>query len=106
MRAIGNLILFVAVFALAAFGLGAISPRQRVPIVTPKLTWMEENADNYDVLFLGSSRTYRQIIPELFDQLMAEGGKTVRSFNLGVDGMRPPEDTYLLEQTLAQRNKP
>lgn len=106
MRAIGNFLLFIVAFALVAVALGAMSPRRKVAIVTPKLTWLETKCDDYDVLFLGSSRTYRQIIPELFDSLMAEAGKPVKSFNLGIDGMRPPEDTFVLEEALAKRSKP
>jgi hypothetical protein len=44
-------------------------------------------------------------MPEVFDAEMAAAGQPVRSFNVGVDGMRPPEDTYLLEQVLALRTK-
>jgi hypothetical protein len=33
-------------------------------------------------------------------------GQPTRSFNLGFDGMRPPEDSYVLETVLAHRTKP
>jgi hypothetical protein len=105
MTALRNIVLFLAAFALTCAGIGWQLPRQTVPIVTPKLSWYEGHADNYDVLFLGSSRTYRQIIPEVFDAEMAAHGEPVRAYNLGVDGMRPPEDTYLLEEALAARKK-
>jgi hypothetical protein len=77
-----------------------------VPSVQPKVAWLLEHGDDYDTFLLGSSRTYRQIIPELFDQLMAAGGRPTRTFNLGFDGMRPPEDSYVLETVLAQRRLP
>jgi hypothetical protein len=49
---------------------------------------------------------HHQIVPELFDRLMREAGIRVRSFNLGVDGIRPPEDAFLLEHALQSRHAP
>jgi hypothetical protein len=106
MSGVRNTIIFLIALSLTAAGIGVFAPKPRVAIVTPKLTWLAEHADEFDVFFLGSSRTYRQIIPELFDQWMADGGQPVRSFNLGIDGMRPPEDTYILEEVLKRRTKP
>lgn len=106
MRPLRNFLVFLVAFALVAAGIGLFAPQPRIAIVSPKLAWMKQHGDEFDVLFLGSSRTYRQIIPELFDQLMAEAGHPTRSFNLGIDGMRPPEDTYVLDQVLRHRSKP
>jgi hypothetical protein len=106
LRTLLNFIVFFAGLALTCAGIGRVLPGFQVAIVTPKLDWMQEHGDEYDVLFIGSSRTFRQIIPEIFDEEMAKAGFPVRSFNLGVDGMRPPEDTYLLEKTLSLRTKP
>jgi hypothetical protein len=106
MKALWNGVAFLLGLALAALGLQALAPAPRIAIVTPKLTYLDERGDDYDVLFLGSSRTYRQILPELFDRLMTEAGHPVRSFNLGIDGMRPPEDTFVLEHALKHRRKP
>ena len=106
MRATVNIAIFVTALALCFAALGMFTPPPRVEIVSPKLAYLADHADDFDVFFLGSSRTYRQIIPEVFDQLMAEGGHPVRSFNLGVEGMRPPEDTYVFEKALARRTTP
>lgn len=105
-RACVNLLCCLAGLAFAAAALARLNPAPRINIVTPKLSHLAAQADSYDVLFLGSSRTYRQILPEIFDHVMSEGGYPMRAFNLGVDGMRPPEDTYVLEKALALRNKP
>lgn len=70
------------------------------------MEWLALHGDEYDTLFLGSSRTYGHIIPSLFDQLMREKGMPTHSFNLGINGMRAPEDGYLLERVLAGRRKP
>lgn len=106
MKALLNLLIFTAALFATSTLIGSRQPPQPVPIVQPKLSWLAEHGEEYDTFYLGSSRTYRQIIPALFDSLMAEAGQPTRSFNLGVDGMRPPEDSYVLEQALKNRKKP
>ena len=77
-----------------------------VPTVKTKVDWLAQHGEEYDTLFIGSSRTFQHIIPKLFDQLMAEAGMPTHSFNLGINAMRPPEDTYLLETVLSKRRAP
>ena len=103
---ISRLVSFVASFVAASLLIGLDLRLPHLPVIEPKLTWLGGHVGEFDTLFLGSSRTYRQVIPELFDQLMADAGQPTRSFNFGVDGMRPPEDTYLLEKTLPLFKKP
>jgi hypothetical protein len=69
-----------------------------------KLLHYQEHKDEYDTLFFGTSRTYRGVMPKLFDQLNAEAGVPTKSFNFGIDGMFPPEDAYVTEHIL--RNPP
>src|SRR6185369_9557893 len=76
-----------------------------VPEAREKYAWLAGHADDYDTLFLGSSRVYRGIIPAVFDKLTAAAGVPTHSFNLGIDGMKPPEDAYVLERVLALRPK-
>ncbi len=106
MKRLLNIFALLAGFISAAAVLSAWTPERYVPAVTEKLTRYAAAGDEYDVLAIGSSRTYRQIIPQVFDQATAAAGKPARIFNLGIDGMRPPEDTYVLEKALALRRKP
>lgn len=71
-----------------------------------RIEWVASHHADYDTLFIGSSRTGRQVMPSLFDAAMAEAGRPTRSFNLGMPGMRPPEDSYVLERALAGRRAP
>ncbi len=77
-----------------------------VPIVRPKVEWLRQHSGDYDTLVIGSSRTYGAILPDLFDRTAAEAGAPTRLFNLGVNGMRPPEDTFLLETVLGRWKTP
>ena len=106
MRALLNIVAMVVGFIAVAAVLSKKTPPRYVPTVTEKLKRYASAGDDYDVLAIGSSRTYRQIIPKVFDAAMAAAGKPTRTFNLGIDGMRPPEDTYVLEKALALRRKP
>jgi len=105
-----RVLFLVAMFAVGLFGTAAVFssllPFPDVPGVTSKVEWLAQHGDEYDTLFLGTSRTNGHILPELFDRLMAEAGMPTHSFNLGINAMRAPEDTYVLEQALAHRRAP
>ena len=68
--------------------------------VAEKLDFFAKHKDEFDTLFLGSSRFYHAVSPEAFDQITRENGVPTRSFNFGIDGMNPPENFYVLEQIL------
>jgi hypothetical protein len=97
--------LLVGLFGLAAVLtaqlLEIFLPFPQVPQVGARLRYFAERKDNFDTVFIGSSRIRHQIIPELFDQETALRGLPTHSFNLGYSGMWPPESFYLLRRVLA-----
>ena len=97
-RALRNGVLFLAACAAGCALFGRIAPFPEVPGIFPKWSYFQRQRDSIDVLFLGSSRFYHQIIPAQFDAAVG-----VRSFNFGYDGMWPPESFYLLRQVLGLR---
>jgi hypothetical protein len=68
--------------------------------VAEKLEFFTRHKDEFDTLFLGSSRFYYAVSPEIFDNITRENGAPTRTFNFGIDGMRPPENFYVLDQIL------
>lgn len=68
--------------------------------VVEKLRFFEKHQDEFDTLFLGSSRFYYAVSPEIFDNVTRENGVPTRTFNFGIDGMNPPENFYVLDQIL------
>lgn len=68
--------------------------------VSQKLRFFAAHKDEFDALFIGSSRIYFQISPAIFDRVMRESGSPTHSFNFGIGGMYLPESAYLLEQLL------
>jgi len=97
-------------FASVAMGLGALLvtsfvyhallPPSLPEGVAEKLRFFAKHKDQFDTLFLGSSRFYYAISPKDFDQITRENGVPTRSFNFGIDGMNPPETFYVLDQIL------
>jgi hypothetical protein len=68
--------------------------------VAEKLNFFAKHKDEFDTLFVGSSRFYYALSPEGFDHVTRENGVPTRTFNFGIDGMNPPENFYVLDQIL------
>jgi len=90
---------FVALLATSAL-YHAFLPPSLPEGVVEKLRFFEKHKDEFDTLFLGSSRFYYAISPEAFDRVTRENGVPTRAFNFGIDGMNPPETFYVLDQIL------
>lgn len=97
-----------AVFSAICAALAALHGIDRyadVPAVGEKLSHLERSPERYDTLFVGSSYVYREFDPALFDAISEAAGDPVRSFNLGIPGMDPPETYWLLDRALALSNR-
>ena len=68
-----------------------------------KYKFYREHADDYNTLFLGTSRTYRHIAPQVVDANVSED-LNIKSFNLGMQAYSFPRPHLLLKHTL--ENKP
>lgn len=93
----------VVAFVATALCLHALLPFPEITGVSSKLRFYDAHKDQFDTVFIGTSRVYHQISPEIFDRTMAASGMPARSFNLGVSGMHPPESFLVLERFLALR---
>jgi hypothetical protein len=97
---------FVGVIAFAATCLVFVVtlPFPEVSAIAPKYRYFARNRDKFDVLFLGSSRVYHQVIPAEFDAAVEKlTGHRTHSFNAAYDAVWPPESYYYLRQILALR---
>lgn len=72
-----------------------------VQTVMPKLAFFTAHKDEFDTLFVGSSRIYHGISPRIFDAALARSGYSTRSFNFGVDAMGPPESLVMIRRLIA-----
>ncbi len=102
---LANVAAFGGSLLLSCLGIHRTLPIPEIPEVQAKLTYLKDHIDDYDTLFLGTSRIYRHVIPKLFDGLTTEREIPTKSFNAAADGMRPPEDSYVFDQILGYRPK-
>jgi hypothetical protein len=99
--ALTNSAICAAAFLITCLGLHAILPFPEIDGgVSQKFRFFAAHKDEFDTLFIGSSRIYFQISPAVFDRVTRETGLPTRSFNFGIGGMYLPESAYLLEQIL------
>lgn len=66
-----------------------------------KLIHVQTHRDLYNVIFIGSSRMERGVVAPLFDREMQRSGISVRSFNLGLAGMKAHEANALIRRVLS-----
>lgn len=100
-RALTNTGIGAAAFLITCVGLRVVLPFPEIDGgVSQKFRFFAAHKDEFDTLFIGSSRVYFQISPAIFDRVTRESGMPTRSFNFGIGGMYLPETGYLLEQIL------
>ena len=91
----------VTAFLMTCIGLRVVLPFPEIDGgVSQKFRFFAAHKDEFDTLFIGSSRVYFQISPAVFDRVTRESGLPTHSFNFGIGGMYLPETAYLLEQIL------
>ena len=99
--ALTNSAICAAAFLITCAGLHAVLPFPEIDGgVSQKFRFFAAHKDEFDTLFIGSSRIYFHISPAIFDRVTRESGLPTRSFNFGIGGMYLPESAYLLEQIL------
>ena len=104
LRAGAPVLAWVLGFALTAVLARVSLPPAELPsTVREKLTHLAAHGDEYDAIFVGSSRMQNHVMPSLFDPLVAAHGLPMKSFNAGVASMHTPEDGWLLDHLLARK---
>lgn len=68
-----------------------------------KLAFLEHHLEDYDVLFLGSSRVHNGFMPSVFDERMTELGEPVKSFCWGQSGQRQHDYDPIIDWLIGQR---
>ncbi len=97
-----NCIVALAAFAAACLVAGKFTA-PFVEEVTPKLDFFQQHKDEYDTLFVGSSRIFHGISPKVFDETLRAAGCESRSFNAAADGMGTPESVMWIHRLVALR---
>lgn len=99
-----NVGVFLAALVLVHCVTEAMLPTPTAGEVSEKLAYFVRHKDEFDAVFVGSSRVSAQIAPGVFDPVVAaQTGRPMRSFNFGVPSMYLPESLYVIDCILAQR---
>src|ERR1700722_18420156 len=84
-------------WGMVSWLLGAFfPPQENPPCVREKFAHLTTHRDDYDALFLGSSRIQNHVMCRVFDQLAGIPGLHANSFNARISSMHMPEDDYCL----------
>lgn len=91
-RALAAIGAFVLVFVGTTLAIDrAVEARpagsQAADIFTGKLAFLEEHLSDYEVVYVGSSRSRRAFKPGTFEARLARAGIEARAFNLGIPGL-------------------
>jgi hypothetical protein len=95
-----NSMIGVGAFILTCLVIHGLLSFPQIEGISEKLRFFAAHKNEFDTLFIGSSRIHFQISPAIFDRAMRESGSPTHSFNFGVGGMNLPESAYVLEQIL------
>lgn len=95
-RQLRNLLILVVGMFAASAAIHEFTPTPYLPDVTPKVTHLKENSETYDIVFVGSSRVFRQVSPRVFDQRLRIHDLDLSSFNAGVPAAKSVEVWHLL----------
>jgi hypothetical protein len=95
---------FLITCALLGRGLESRPELRLLPgsVEAEKMREFRLHQDEYDLVYVGTSRVHRGFDPAAFDARLAELGRPVRSFNFGLVGLGFLEQRYLVEWILAQ----
>jgi hypothetical protein len=102
-RAVLQLVIGALAFAATAGFIHCLLPLPEVGAASVKLRFLQKHRDDYDAIFIGSSRVFPGISPEAFDRVTGAAGFSHRSFNFGADGALPPQEFYIIERLLEMR---
>lgn len=91
-----------ACFGLALLLVSAASVwSQDVGRIDRKLNWCKAHKDDFDIIFVGSSRVFHGLSPRIFDQETRASGQHWRSFNLGMDKMGMAQSAAIIRELVA-----
>ena len=86
------------------FALDRWLPLPDVGEVSEKLAFFARHEDEFDAVFVGSSRVCGQIAPGVFDSEVGSATRQpMRSFNLGAPSMFLPESLFVIDRILAAK---
>ena len=91
---------------IGLFILNYVAPYPTPGHIESKMANYQSQRNNVDVVFVGSSRVFRSMNPQEFDKALQEKDIALRSYNLGIAGLRIDSLNALLNRYLRGHHKP
>lgn len=97
-----SLIFIIALTVICVF-CNAIFPYPNISNTNfiSEIQYFAQHKDEYNAIFIGPSTTQHGIVPNVFDKLMAEQNREIKSFNAGVGGATVAEIDFYVREILA-----
>src|ERR1044072_8106655 len=70
------------------------------PEAKAKLQFFRPRQNQFNTLFVGTSRIYHHVVCAMFDSLAAANGMNICSFNLGVPALPFPQSYLMIESAV------
>jgi len=103
-RSLSLVLLAAVVFLASVTALRALVPWPEHGALAARMKHFLAHADDYDLLFVGSSNVAHGFDPAVVDAELARRGHSLRSYNLAAEDMQPVEADFVLREV--QRRKP
>ncbi len=94
---------FVVCASAISFFYRQVSEPPYIEVLSEKFEDLAASGDQYDLIFLGTSETFRHVNPAVVDEELAACGLDIRTLNFGVPALQEPEFRYMVERLLAER---
>lgn len=97
-------VLHGAVALLACVSVGQLTAQVApmfVDQITPKAEFFARHKDEFDTLFVGTSRVFHGVSPKVFDETAREQGCPTHSFNAAADALASPESLSMVRRLVA-----
>ncbi|HMQ48412.1 MAG TPA: hypothetical protein PKA00_13330 [Saprospiraceae bacterium] len=92
-----NILLAIVVYSIRP---DAFYKHYEVCMLLQKQEALLKNPDRYNTIFIGSSKTFRQVDPVVFDSVITAS----TSFNLGQNGLKAPRNYDFINQLIQQKS--
>lgn len=101
-----GLVAFLLVGFVVSVWHRASAPMPDIAVMSEKLADYAALEPRPDIVFLGSSQTFRHIDPAMIDSGLEACGLAMTSYNFGVPALREPELRFIARDILAQPVRP
>ena len=89
---------FLVALSMALLASGSVRPLGGKDPMNLKLRHFAEHRDEYDLVFIGSSRIYRGFAPSVMEERLREEGVPLRAYNFGLLGLSMPGAELILRR--------